>query len=94
MEIDLDRIPVADLSRRLCTAFGLDPLGTLASGALLATSAPENVQPLLRLWTRLGRDAAIIGRVLTQEEGLWAVQNGRRSPFPTFAVDEITKLWA
>jgi len=94
MEIDLDRIPIPDLSRRLCAAFDLDPMGTLASGALLATSAPENVERLLGLWSSIGRQAAIIGRVLAPGDGLWAVQGGRRAPFPTFAVDEITKLWA
>lgn len=93
MEIDLDRIPIASLGHRLCTAFDLDPLGTLASGALLATTTPTQVDELLRLWERIGRPAMVIGRVLSSGEGLWALQHGHRIPFPEFTVDEITKLW-
>lgn len=94
MEIDLDRIPIPELSRRLCAAFGLDPMGTLASGALLATAAPVCVDALLQLWEGIGRAARVIGRVVSAKEGLSALKEGQRIPFPTFVVDEITKLWA
>lgn len=93
MEIDLDRVPVSTLSRRLCAAFDLDPLGVLASGALLATAAPPHVDALLALWAGAGWDAAVIGQVLAPGEALYARRAGRLEPFPTFAVDEITKLW-
>ena len=33
LDVDLDALPIADLSRRLCAAFDLDPLGVIASGA-------------------------------------------------------------
>lgn len=93
MAIDLDRVPVSELSRRLCAALDLDPLGVLASGALLATAAPPHVDALLALWAGAGWDAAVIGQVLAPGEGLHARRAGRFEPFPTFAVDEITKLW-
>jgi hydrogenase expression/formation protein HypE len=93
MEIDLDRVPVSDLSRRLCAAFNLDPLGVLASGALLATAAPQHVDPLLQLWAEVGWPAVVIGQVLAPGEGLSAQRHGQLEPFPTFTVDEITRLW-
>ena len=57
LAIDLDAIPVPDLARRLCAVFDLDPLGTIASGALLATAAEADVPALLQLWRtrRVGR---------------------------------------
>jgi hydrogenase maturation factor len=93
MAIDLDRVPVTPLSRRLCAAFELDPLGTLASGALLATAAQQQVDALLALWREAGWDAAVIGEALAPGEPLYTRRAGRLEPFPTFAVDEITKLW-
>ncbi len=93
VEIDLDHIPIPDLSRRLCAAFELDPLGTLASGALLATCAPDQAPKLLQRWGEIGWPAAIIGRVLPAGAGMWALRSSERMPLPTFAVDEITKLW-
>jgi len=94
LEIDLDLIPVPDLARRLCAEFGLDPLGTIASGSLLATCAPENADALQALWRAGGRESAIIGRVLPESEGLRARRNGHSCPFPVFAADELTRLWA
>ena len=35
LRIDRERVPVLPEGRRLCEAFGLDPLGTIASGSLL-----------------------------------------------------------
>lgn len=93
IEIDLDKIPITELSQKLCNRFNLDPLGTLASGALLATAAPEQVDVLLDLWSNAGWTATVIGRVLPEDSGCWALRHGESVPFPTFAVDEITKLW-
>lgn len=92
--IDLDAIPVPGLARRLCAAFGLDPLGTIASGALLATARPERVGELLAAWAAVGRRGSVIGAVTPQAAGLVARRGGATVPFPSFAADELTKLWA
>jgi hydrogenase maturation factor len=94
LTIDLDAIPIPSLAARLCAEFGLDPLGTLASGALLATAPPEQVATLQQRWRSLGWRCAIIGQVTPQTAGLTAQRGGQTVDFPRFAVDEITKLWA
>ncbi|MEZ4634571.1 MAG: AIR synthase-related protein [Caldilineaceae bacterium] len=43
LEVDLDAIPIPAIAAELCAVYGLDPLGTIASGALIATAAPHNV---------------------------------------------------
>ncbi len=93
IDIDLDAIPVSPLSARLCAAMGLDPLGTIASGALLAACAPENVAALLGVWRNIGWSACVIGRVEVASYGLRATRGGRSVPFPTFDADELTRLW-
>ena len=94
LAIDLDAIPLPAVARRLCAVYGLDPLGTIASGALLATAPPEHVARLLALWGESGWPGAVIGRVTVPAAGLTAISNGRSGPLPHFDVDEITKLWA
>ena len=94
LEVELDRIPVAPVTAAACAAFGLDPLGTIASGGLLATAAPEDVEPLFALWRSTGREGRRIGRVLPAEEGVCGLRSGRRVPLPRFDADEIVKLWA
>ena len=93
LEIDLDTIPVPDVARRLCEKFYLHPLGVIASGALLATAAPQHVHTILARWQELGWPGAVIGRVIGSGCDVTALQNGQPCPFPTFTADEITKLW-
>jgi hydrogenase maturation factor len=93
LEIDVDAIPLLPLGRRLCTEFGLDPLGTIASGALLATCAPEHAAAILERWRMAGWPACVIGRATGAHTHLVALHDGQPSAFPIFAADEITKLW-
>jgi len=94
LEVELDKIPVAPVTAAACAAFGLDPLGTIASGGLLATAAAQDVEPLLELWRSTGSEGRRIGRVLAADEGVYGLRGGRRVPLPRFDADEIVKLWA
>ncbi len=94
LEIDLDAIAIPALAQRLCAEFNLDPLGVIASGALLATAAPAQAKRLKTLWETHGWPVSIIGQVLVPEAGLRARRGKHQVPFPHFTVDEITKLWA
>ena len=91
--VDLDAIAINPLAARLCDAFGLNPLGTIASGALLASAAPANVPHLLQLWADIGWAGRVIGQITRAESGCIATRNGQAVAFPSFPVDEITKLW-
>ena len=94
LEVELAAIAVTPLTAAACAAFGLDPLGTIASGGLLATAAPENVDALQGLWQEMGRQVQPIGRVLPAGEGVYGLRDGRRVALERFDADEIVKLWA
>ncbi len=94
MTINLDAIPISPLAAKLCAVYGLDPLGTIASGALLATCAPEHADLIMQQWTVACWSGSVIGQVLKDPQTCTATRAGQRIPFPTFAADEITKLWA
>jgi len=94
LAVDLDAIPVSPLAARLCATFGLDPLGTIASGALLATAPPAAHSELTQRWLDLGWECTVIGTVQPAAHGVIAQRAGQPVAFPQFAVDEITKLWA
>jgi hydrogenase expression/formation protein HypE len=91
--LDLDRVPVLPETRRLCAYFGIDPLGLIGSGALLATIRPARASRLLRAWRRRGIPAAVIGRV-ERGRGVRAFRAGRATRFPWIAQDEIVKALA
>lgn len=93
LTVDLDALLLSDLAVRLCVAFDLNPLGVIASGALLATASAANAVTLQELWQAHGWPTAPVGQVMAQSQGLTAYRAGQPVPFPSFGTDEITKLW-
>jgi len=90
--IDMDAIPVFPETRELATPFGIDPLGLIASGALLMATAPEESGTILRALEAAGIRAVRIGTVEEAEAGVMTVTNGKERPLPRFASDELTRV--
>ncbi len=93
LRVERERIAVLPEGERLCREFGLDPLGTIASGALLLTLAPADAAVVLHACAREGIDCAFVGQVVSREEGVTLVEGGQAQPMPVFPQDEITKLF-
>ena len=90
LEIDAGAIPFLPEGKALCAAFELDPLGVIASGALLiATPQAARLREVLR---QAGIASAVIGRVVPAEQGLTLIERGQRCELPRFDVDEITRV--
>jgi hydrogenase expression/formation protein HypE len=94
LAIDLDAIPLVREGQVLCREFGLDPLGTLASGALLVAVPEAEAETLGALLATRGYPSAAIGRVTPPDEGLVALRAGQSVPWPEFAADEVTRVFA
>jgi hydrogenase maturation factor len=93
LRIERDRINVLPEGRVLSEAFGLDPLGTIASGALLLTLSPAEAGSVVQALAYASIAATIIGHVIPAEEGVTLIESGRPRPLPTFARDEITRIF-
>lgn len=91
IEIDLDMIPVWPATSVLCRHFGLQPLGLIASGALLAAASPARLPAMLRAFARARIPACVIGSV-RRGRGVRAVCGGRRVPFHWSERDELARL--
>jgi len=89
-----EKIEVLPECRRLCAEFGLDPLGTIASGALLITLPSEQAEVLRTALSSHGIRAAVIGHVRPLVEGVKLQRGESVTDLPRFAQDEIAKLFA
>jgi hydrogenase maturation factor len=67
LQIDLDAIPILPEAADICRAAGMDPLSSLASGALLITTRPEGAQAVLGAVSRAGIAINRIGSVVAGE---------------------------
>lgn len=93
MRFDPEATPIPDLARRICHAFGLDPLGTIASGALLITAAPESVKDILRALESEGIACAEIGRMEAGPAKVWIDKEGGSELLPRPLRDEIARVY-
>ena len=94
VRVERERVPLLPEGERLCSAFGLDPLGTIASGALLLAVAAGDAERVIARCRGGGVACAAIGQVTERREGRVLVERGRARPLPVFPQDEISKLFA
>ncbi|MDJ0884885.1 MAG: HAD-IA family hydrolase [Desulfobacterales bacterium] len=93
LEINMESIPIYPQTARICRLLGIEPLGLIGSGSLLLTCHPD-VSPALETAIREdGIPVTRIGRVLEPGEGIEARRCGRAVDWPSFAVDELTRLF-
>ncbi|MFQ5804146.1 MAG: AIR synthase family protein [Candidatus Methylomirabilales bacterium] len=91
LEVDQAEIPILGETRTLCEEFHLDPLGLIASGALLITCCPGDTDQVISAVRAAGVVVRQIGRVVSPSRGVVLTGiEGDRS-FPAFERDEIVK---
>ena len=93
LHIEREAIPMFPETATLCAQYGLDPLGIIASGALLITVAPQETAQLLDAFQRQRIQASVIGRAVPIDEGRSLWNQGNQTPLPIFHQDELTKIF-
>ncbi len=92
--IRAESIPVLPECRAICQALALDPLGLIASGALLATLPQDSAANLISALRQAGIPAAQIGSATHPADGLTLTRGNARHPLPEFARDELARYFA
>lgn len=88
--IDPGAVLVPDLSRRICAAFGINPLATIASGALLMAAAAEDAPAIIAALQAEDIACVEIGQVADGPAGVWQA-DGQSLPRP--ARDDIARVF-
>jgi hydrogenase expression/formation protein HypE len=91
--IDRSQIPVLAEASLLCRTYDLDPLGTIASGALLIATPTEDAQRIQQALQGNNIACAAIGRIVPPSEGVMLTDGRTLQPLPRFISDEITRLF-
>ena len=93
-DIDANCIPVLPECEQFCRALGLDPLGLIASGSLLASVSPESAAAVLDSLVSEGIDASVIGVANDRAEEVTLHSEGSSSEFPRFRRDELARFFS
>ncbi len=94
LAIEEGSVPVLPECQEVCQALGLDPLGLLASGALLMTLPAIDVPPLLLALERAGITGWEIGQMLAPDEGMLMIGYEGELPLPEFYRDELARYFS
>lgn len=90
-EVDQAVVPVLPETQAIAAALGLDPLGMLGSGSLLATAAPDTVTGLIAAGADAGFAVTDIGEVKGDTPSVTIRAGSSRRPMPRFDTDEVSR---
>jgi hydrogenase maturation factor len=93
LRVEAASIPVLEAAGALCDHFGIDPLGTIASGALLVSVAPEDAERVTHACEARGIACARIATAVERSCGVTLVGGGDEVELPRFEQDEIARVF-
>jgi len=90
IEVDLKKVFIYEESRILCREFGINPLGTIASGALLIALPPDELVFLEKAFKKTSIPIQVIGKI---KKGSSRVMTDRGKELKPLERDEILKIY-
>ena len=93
IEVDLEKVHIYKESHILCQEFGLNPLGVIASGALLLTVSPSDFSPLQKAFRRNSIPLNIIGQVKRGPARVLKIDRKGPQELKPLPRDEILKIF-
>jgi hydrogenase expression/formation protein HypE len=90
IEIDHSSIPVHPIAGKVLHKLGIDPLGAISSGSLIACCPYDKSSRIIDAWGKEGIDGAMIGRMT--KSGIRLKANGKYIPLPEFSRDELARF--
>ncbi len=93
IRVDMNQIPVYRETHTICDGLGINPLGLIGSGSLLICCRNNDSQALMQRIDAAGIEVTCIGEVMDRGQGIQAYKGKKNVPWPSFEVDEITKLF-
>jgi hydrogenase expression/formation protein HypE len=93
IEVDFDKVLIYRESRILCQEFGLNPLGVIASGALLLTVSPSDFSPFQKAFKRNSIPFQVIGKIKKGPAKVFRIDGKGRKELKPLPRDEILKIY-
>jgi hydrogenase expression/formation protein HypE len=87
-------IPILPETRAIAGHYGLDPLGMLASGSLLAAVSPASVPDVEQACRDRNIPCAWIGKLTPPERGYTVIRDGQPVELLPFSSDEVSRALA
>ena len=94
VRLDGEAIPVLAETQAICDALELEPLGLIASGALIAVVPGDAAANVVNTLHNQGYEAAAVGTLHDVEPGSARVVQSDGTPLPEYSTDEIARYFS
>ena len=91
-EVWADKIPVADVTKKICGYFNINPLRLISSGSMMIMAHPEKKDMLIEEIRSAGILVSCIGRVMEASKGRVIISGEERIPIEAPGSDELYKV--
>ena len=91
-EVWLEKVPVREVTKKICSLFDIDYMRLISSGCMLMIVDEEKKQGLVEKLTLENIKVTAIGRILGRENGIQLIQAGRRERIGPPESDELYKI--
>ncbi len=89
--MDRNLVPLLEETATISQHFGIDPLGMLSSGTMLATISAADVDRVVERCNLEGIQTSIIGKLTSPSSGFHLIENNLSLELPIFQTDEVTR---
>lgn len=93
IHVNLSRIFISILSQKVCSLFGIDPLGTISSGALLLAVEANDAERILHALRENNIQAEAIGALVAGDPQVHLKNPSGSILMPRFERDEIARIF-
>lgn len=94
LAVDGEAIPIFEETASLCRVYELDPLGLIASGALLIAVSPDDAGAVCDALQEQGIPARAIAQAVPASQGVTIRRGDEVQPLPRYDQDEIARIFA
>ena len=86
-------IPITDETKALARSFGINPLGTFASGSLLIVVSKAGSEKVVARLNAENIPVTCIGEMTSKDKGIILVTDKGDIPLPIFSQDELSRIF-
>ena len=91
-EVWIDKVPVAEVTKKICERFDIDYLRLISSGSMMIMVRPEIKEQMEKELQSGGISVACIGRICEREKGVCMLIGDEKIVIASPASDELYKV--
>jgi hydrogenase expression/formation protein HypE len=87
VRVEKERILIEDCVMEICNYFKIDPFASISEGTLIITCRAHKAEDVVKVLSKKGIKASIVGELIRPEEGMVLVSNGKEQKLEHPIVD-------